>query len=296
MTRAALLGILFLVSRVAPAQSSDLRFEAASVKPAAPQDGGGWRSSIDRPPGRYRATNMSLRRLLANAFGLKEYQLQTPGWMDDARYDISAKAAGTPAKGEIDVMVQNLLVERFRIELHREQKEMPVFKLGIGKNGPRLKETTIARATAQPEADAAAPPSAASLRKIMASRARDANGFPVLDKPGAASRGEDGRTKMTAIAFSIAQLTAMLSTLLQRDVVDETGLTGKYDFHLEYANDDAVAPAVPLPVLVNRTATEASGPSIFKALQDQLGLKLEPGKALRDLLVIDRAEKTPIEN
>jgi uncharacterized protein (TIGR03435 family) len=92
------------------------------------------------------------------------------------------------------------------------------------------------------------------------------------------------------------QLTAMLSLQLGRDVIDETGLTGKYDFRLEYANDGSMGPAVPMPVMVNRTATEASGPPIFKALQDQLGLKLEPGKAPREVLVIDKAEKTPIEN
>ena len=88
----------------------------------------------------------------------------------------------------------------------------------------------------------------------------------------------------------------MLSIQLRRDVIDETGLNGRYDFRLEYANDDTMGPVAPMPMIMNRTAEDASGPPIFKALQDQLGLKVESAKAPREVLVIDKAEKVPIEN
>jgi uncharacterized protein (TIGR03435 family) len=287
---------LCLLAWLAAAQPDDtsLRFEAASVKPAAPQDGG-MRWGIDRPPGRYRATNVPLRSLLANAYVLKDYELQTPGWMDDARYDITAKASEAATKREIDVMAQNLLIERFKIEMHREQRPMPVYKLTLAAKGSKLKETALAPEPA-PSPAASEPPNPQAMRAIMSAPPNDAEGFPVLKKSGWASRSEDGRTKMTAVAMSMQQLTNMLSTQLGRDVIDETGLTGKYDFRLEYANDGTMGPVVPMPVMVNRTPVEPSGAPIFKALQDYLGLKLESGKAPREVLVIDKAEKTPIEN
>jgi uncharacterized protein (TIGR03435 family) len=84
----------------------------------------GWKKNLS--PSRYTATNASLRMLLLNAYVLKDYQLDTPGWMDNERYDISAKAPGVAKKREIDVIAQNLLVERFKIQMHREQRERPV--------------------------------------------------------------------------------------------------------------------------------------------------------------------------
>jgi uncharacterized protein (TIGR03435 family) len=105
---------------------------------------------------------------------------------------------------------------------------------------------------------------------------------------------------MTAVAMSMGEMAKMFSLQLQRDVIDETGLTARYDFRLQYANDGTLGPVVPMPAvpmgMVNRGPSDASGPPIFKALQDQLGLKLESGKGSVEVLVIDRAEKVPIEN
>jgi uncharacterized protein (TIGR03435 family) len=103
---------------------------------------------------------------------------------------------------------------------------------------------------------------------------------------------------VTAKGVAIADWVKGLSRQLGRDVLDKTGLTGKYDFRLEYSNDGTMASPVPMPVMagVVRTESEPSGPTIFKALQDQLGLKLESGKAPMEVVVIDKAEKAPIEN
>ena len=120
--RPAFIRIVSLAAGIALAQTGDapLRFDAATVKPAGSQQGNGNRWSVERPPGRCRATNMSLRGLLLNTFALKDYQLETPRWMDNERYDISAKAPGPARKPEIDARAQNLFIERFKIAMHRE--------------------------------------------------------------------------------------------------------------------------------------------------------------------------------
>ncbi|HJZ95225.1 MAG TPA: TIGR03435 family protein [Candidatus Solibacter sp.] len=271
-------------------------FEVASVKAAPPPEGRGFTSTTHYDRALYTATNVTLKGMLMTAFDIKDYQIQCPAWMETARFNISARVPeGTP-RDQINPMLQKLLVERFQIELRRDRKEMAAYTLTVAKNGPKLKET-------DPDSEAAntAPAIRNGTREgteIGAGRGISAalggarsgkDAFPVAGKGGFSSQTTQGRTRVAADGQPIANLATFLSRSLQHEVVDKTGLTGKYDFRLEFAADTK-APVQP------DGAAEPEAPTIFRALQDQLGLKLEAGRTQLDFIVIEKAEKTPIEN
>jgi uncharacterized protein (TIGR03435 family) len=171
-------------------------------------------------------------------------------------------------------MLQKILADRFKLTIHRDTKELPNFSLVIAKNGPKLQE-------ARP-VDPASP------------TAKDPNGKPL--PPGAVRMmsGSDGMRHITASGATLAALVSMLGNQLGRPVMDKTGLTAKYDISLQWSSDDRQVVAgpgaspdggsSPLPA-------DSSGPSLFTAVQEQLGLKLESGKGPVDTIVIDHAEK-----
>jgi hypothetical protein len=121
-------------------------FEVASVKPAAPITGNRimvmMRGGPGTPdPGQITYTNVSLQNVLINAYGVKGFQISGPGWLDSERYDIVAKVPRGATKEQFMGMLQNLLAERFKLTLHREKKDLPMYALVVGKNGPKLKES-----------------------------------------------------------------------------------------------------------------------------------------------------------
>ena len=213
-------------------------FEVASVKPSAEISGN---MSIGRAPdGRFMATNTSLKDLVMWAYDVRSFQVSGgPSWTESAAFNVVAK----PESGEAQVqqlrtMVQKLLEERFQMSLHRETKEVPVYALTIAKSGSKLRDSVSAEM--------------------------------------GISGG--GRGRMSYKKVSMSLLATQLSQQLGKAIVDRTGLTGEYDFNLEWAPDD-----------------NAEGPSLFTALQEQVGLKLESAKGPVELLIIDRASK-PTEN
>lgn len=263
------------------AQTSTPSFEVASVRPFNPQGGGG--TGTDGGPGtrdpeRYTGRGMPLRLYLCVAFAtaMCREQVSGPGWIDTEKYDITAKVPPGTSKEQFQKMLQNLLAERFRLAIHRETKTLPVFDLVIAKNGPRLREST----------DALAPPAGPP-----AGVEHDANGFPVLAPgrrgfvasfgPGPLSHWTARQQTMTELARSLGQPNAA-----GRQVIDKTGLTGKYDFTLMYEMRFPGAPA----------ADDAPALILEDALEQQLGLKLVNGRASFDLVIIDRGEKAPTEN
>jgi uncharacterized protein (TIGR03435 family) len=205
------------------------------------------------------------------------------------------------------VMLQNLLAERFKLTLHREKKDLQMYALVVGKNGPKLKE--LAQEAAPKEGGPVDGP-AATMGKLTMGR----DGFPVL--PAAAGgRGAmamtmmNGNARMTANGQTMAGLAEMLSNQLDLPVVDMTGLTGKYDYTLYFAPEGLAGMRLPGGLPPPPPPGEAGGgmpaanapdaqsnPNLFTALQEQLGLKLEQRKGPVDLLVIDHLEKAPIEN
>jgi len=254
------------------------KFEVASIKPAAP-DARGMFVRMN-PGGRVDITNMTLRELIILAWQIQPNQLSGgPPWLASARFDISAKSETPPKQGEFPLMLQSLLEERFQLQIHRETKELPLYALVLarkdGKLGPGLKETTASSCT-QPDPTKPLPP-------------------PDPSKPPPRYCGNMmmQARQLTAIGSPIDRLVQPLSRMVARTVVDKTGLTGKYDITLEWGQDEA--PAVqttsdsPLP------PADVQGPTIFTALQEQLGLKLDSRKGPVEVIVIDRAEK-PSEN
>ena len=306
-------GLVVFTSCAAWAQTAENSptFEVASVKPAAPIVGNmirvGMRGGPGSPdPGQITYTNVTVKNVLMNAYGVKGFQITGPGWLDSERYDIVAKLPRGATKAEFMVMLQNLLAERFKLTLHREKKDLPIYALVVGKNGPKLKESVE-----EPAPKGGGP---ADGPAVMGKMAMGKDGFPVLP-PGSGGRGStaimlmNGSARMTASGQSMAGLAEMLSNQLDLPAVDMTGLTGKYDFTLYFAPEALVgmrlgAPPTPGPPpgeggggVPDASAPDAqSNPSLFTAIQEQLGLRLEQRKGPVDLLVIDHLEKAPVEN
>ncbi len=293
--RNAILALLILAAGV-PAQT----FEVATVKPATPPEPGkpmmmgirGGPGSAD--PGQISA-NVTLSMLLMNAYDVKAYQITGPPWLNMERYEVIAKIPPGATKDQVRVMWQNLLADRFGLTLHHQSKVFQVEEMQIAKAG-KLKETTLG---ANPPD---APPPAAGLP--FTPPKMDKNGVPELSAPGLIMMMTMGPTgpsaHMVGKAQTTAQLAGMVGNELDRPVVDKTGLTGKYDFVLEFAPDPSrmrLPPGAPSPPPgSDANPTDPTGLTIVGALQQQLGLRLASTKAPLDTLVIDHAEKVPTEN
>lgn len=306
MRRALLcVGIAVFACAIAFGQATEgLTFEVASVKPAAPPaaDGRmffGGRGGPGTPdPGQITWTNATLKTLLTIAYDVKNYQVNGPAWLDTERYDIIAKVPEGATKEQVNVMWQNLLRERFGMVVHHDSKEFQVDELQVAKGGSKLKETTL-DPNAPPPPPPTGPPGPPKL---------DKNGFPEMNGPGLMMLIQVGATggpvgHMVARAQPLSQLVTTLGNQLNRPVVDKTGLTGKYDFNLEYTPDMSRMPPPPLglagpgpaPGAPGDNASEP-GSNLAAAIQQQLGLRLVGSKAKLDVVVVDKAERVPTEN
>ena len=228
-----------------------LGFEVASIKPSKP--GGRGTSLLTDPAGRFTTENATVRAIMTFAFGVRDFQMSGgPSWLDSDRFDIVAKPAARSNPDQLRQMVQSLLADRFKLKFHRDTKEMPVLALVVGKNGPKLTPT-------KPEDDASRP-----------------------------NRGfQGGRGGLTALGADMPALATRLSVIVGRPVIDQTNLTGRFDFKLQWTPASRAQMKSPdEPVADN----EQQGPSIFTAVQ-QLGLKLENQKAKVEVIVIDAIEK-----
>ncbi|MGA7524581.1 MAG: M56 and DUF3738 domain-containing protein [Acidobacteriaceae bacterium] len=275
------------------------KFEVASIRPAASQDVHRVMMRIMDSPtdSRFYATNVTLKMLVRMAYDVQDAQIEGgPQWLGSDRYDIQARADSTvdaelkklppdEAKLVKEHMLQELLADRFHLKMERQTKQMPVYALVVAKNGPWLQPSKI---------DAGAPDA-----NEEGSMARSGAMMPRA-KPGAGmmrmQRG--GEMSFQMEAGSMPGLTEILSMQLGRMVVDKTGLKGTYDFTLSWAPEEGEGPmmakgdpetppggAGPAP------APDSSGPSIFTALEDQLGLKLKSEKGPVDALEIVSASQ-----
>ena len=254
-------------------------FEAASVKSMAPT-GGRVRTSMRGGPGtsdtgRIVFTNVTLMSVLLRAYDVKPYQARGPDWLSSERYEITATIPPDTTKEQFNLMLQRLLADRFHLALHHETKELQGYELVRGKTGTKLRPSAEVGPDVQPTE---APKT-------------DANGFPQLSAPGLVMmEGVQGTTVvsfLTARAQPLSALVEILSKEFRLPVTDGTGLTGKFDFTLEFAPQ---APGELAP------ETTDSAPNLVTALPQQLGLKLDPKKIPVDILIIDRADKVPTEN
>jgi uncharacterized protein (TIGR03435 family) len=255
-------------------------FEVASIKPSTV---GG---PITTPPGRFIAVGQSLKGLIEHAYRVRDYQiLGGPGWMSSDRWEIQAKVpdgvivprASTMEELEkmlttpdaVSVMLQSLLQERFQLTMHRENRELPIYELSIGRGGSKM---TLAED--QTPIVFGPPPSGPPIITQALTR----GGYSIRSRPD--RRSFEGK------AISLWRVVNLLVNELGRPVVDKTGLTGLYDVKLEWAPETLQAVPENVPPGASRLTT---------AIQEQLGLKLESTKGLVEVIVVDSAQK-PSEN
>lgn len=261
-------------------------FEAASIKPAKsgvrqrrPGIEGGPGTS---DPGRIRYTGISLRDLVLLAYRVHTFQITSSGakGLDDRTFNLEAKLPPGATPAQLRLMLQTLLGERFHLALHKEMKEMPVYRLIVAKGGPKLKpseEKPPANAGDSFDPLPPAPPNELDVHEDGYPNvpAREGSWLVVL---------RSGYARMHQLNASVADLAGMLSNQLEKPVTDATGLKGRYEFTLSWM------PAVPA------APSGATGPDVFSALRQQLGLQLEATKAPVEMLVIDSFDREPSEN
>ena len=250
-------------SAVAQTADTNLTFDAAVIKPAElPTMGGGGGGKMmfrmgaqggpgTADPGQISYAMMNLHQLLALAYGVKSYQITGPALIDTERFDITVKVPHGASKDDVQIMLQNLLKDRFALKYHREKKDMAIYALVVGKNGPKLAESadqSDPNAAPLPSTSAdgggpnsrAAPPQPPPLAPGALKRGPD--GMPILpSRPGVSAMmmmGPNGaRMKINAKQATLSQLTDTLSNQLDKPASNLTGLDKRYDFTLDFAPD-----------------------------------------------------------
>ena len=260
-------------------------FEVASVKPSPPVPASGGvyfgppRGGPGTPdPEQITWTYALMKTVLMTAYDVKNYQVNGPAWLDSERYDIAVKIAPGATKEQVNTMWQNLLAERFGLKIHHGPKEFQVLELVVPKDGPKLKATVQDFSAPLPPG----PPQRQNGKLL--SPGFVATIFP--DAIGAHAHAE-------ARAQGLTQLVVMLGNQLGRPVLDKTGLTGLYDFSLDFT-----LPPLPgaAPPVQGDTAASEPMPNLTDAVQREPGLRLVAGKAQLDVIVIDKIDKVPTEN
>jgi bla regulator protein blaR1 len=262
VTRLATLAIA-LTCALCFAQSKK-EFDVATVKPTADKDNN---FMLRRPQnGTFSATGVTLKMLIMSAYEVNAYQVSGgPSWIGTQRWDIQAKAEGATGlmpRDQFDEVLRALIEDRFRLKTRRESKDMPVYELVVAKNGSKLSPHT---------GDPAKPQDRVRM------------GYGSL-------RFQQAR---------IAGLVFQLSVQLGRTVIDKTGLTGEYDFALAWLPEPGQGGpesiGLPPQALPSPAPSDPNRPSIFTAIQEQLGLRLDSQRGPVDMIVIDSVEK-PTEN
>jgi len=271
------IGLSAMIVVTAAAQSPALSFDVASIKENRAVTGNNW-GITPATPGRMRIIGTPLRFILHYAFNVKDHQLiGAPDWADSISFDITATYAADPAQTENDTraMLRTLLADRFGLKTHSERRDVAIYALVMARKDGR--------------------PTSALVRSTVDCEKWIAEGRPRLGA-GSASHVAPGGTRpvcqmltsrrfISAGAQTMRQLTDVLQALTGRPVADRTGLTGAFDFDLQWTSGP-VASAAP-----GAAAPPDDGPSIFGALQEQLGLRLVPDHEPFDVIVIDAVRR-----
>ena len=262
---------------------SEPSFDVASIK--LNKSGSGGTLGFD-PGGRFRAINTPLWRLLGEAYAdapgsypasrpLPRFRIVgAPSWIDSDRFDVEARPERTPDGGQAHAMLRALLAERFRVLAHWETRELPVYNLvkarADGRLGPQLRTSSV---------DCAALRAAGTT---LPGAERSAQQRPCVLR--------FGRSQSSAAGLTMSDFAEVVLPLyVGRAVVDRTSLAGPLEWSLEWTPDQL------LPMVGGDTKIDPNGPSLFAAIQEQLGLKLESSSGPVSVLVIERVER-PTEN
>jgi uncharacterized protein (TIGR03435 family) len=281
-----------------------LSFEVASIKasePVTPQliASGKIHAGMKMDNKRVDIGQMSLLALICKAYDVKTYQVTGPAWMIQQtmatpRFDIVANLPEGATKEQVPQMLQSLLKDRFKVEMHKESKDQQVYAMVLGKGGLKMKP-------ADKPVDAEGNPAVSGSNSVSIEQGKGS--MSVSDGTGKTQKmvpSADGKSmRLEMSGFTLAELAEGLTPLVDHPVVDFTGVEGKFQANLEISMADLMEVArkqganVPPPA-AGDTASDPTG-SIFTSVQ-ALGLKLEPRKAPMTFLVIDKAEKAPTEN
>jgi len=288
------------------AQDAELRFEVASVRLAGAARRGG-PASVN--PGRVVYERTLFRKLLMDAYGVQLGQIKGPAWTTaDAisggpLFDVVANIPPGATSEQIPTMLQNLLKDRFKLSVHREEAPSLAFAIEVAKQGPKLKKS-------------AGPRLASEYAKLKGGTRGavqyelDKDGFPNLFPERGFGATFDGSTvRMRFRDYPLVDLVQQFSYMLNVPMIDRTGLTGNYDFTFEFTLPEnagrvggrAMLPLSPGQLAPRNTAVPTEGeiaaaPNVSSAMEKQLGLKLQGTRLPADLLVIDHVEKTPTDN
>jgi uncharacterized protein (TIGR03435 family) len=288
MTAARCLFLTLLSSIAAFGQPPSARpeFEVASVKKSAPAMPGQVNIGVHIDGAMVRCSALPMKSYIRMAYRVNDYQVLGPDWLATENFDIAAKLPDGATRAQLPEMIQSLLADRFKLVVHRDKKEFPVYALVVAKNGPKLKESP-------PDSSAEASPAAKGTVDVNITTGR---GGGVIDMGNGSSIGYS-RDHLEAKKVTMTALAGAVERLLDRPVVEMTGIGGTYDFSLEYSWDEVRSlvrstsgGATELPANAADTAN-----SIFTSLA-AFGLKLEPRKAPIEVVVVDHIERTPTEN
>jgi uncharacterized protein (TIGR03435 family) len=286
--RPALAGLVAALALAAPRAQSPT-FEVASVKP---DKSGGMNRRINMPADRFEATNVPLESLIAMAYGdlgpppqalVNDRISGGPSWMNTDLFDVVAKAGGDAPPGPAGaeqklLMLRSLLADRFKLIVHHETKTAPIYVLMLtrsdGKLGPNLLRSDVDCGALLAARGAAPPPPPA----------------PGTRPPCSAMVGLGPVALLTAGGQTMPSLANMLSRITGRIVADRTGLSGAYDVDLRFNGEDLVG-LPPPPAGTDRPAPATDAVSLFTAIQEQLGLKLDAQRGPIDVVVVDHAEQ-----
>jgi len=225
--------------------------------------------------------------VLTKAYGVNDYQIAGPDWLGREFFDIDATMPVGTTMEQFQIMLQNLLADRFKMASHKETREFSGFSLVVGKGGPKLKESADSPA---PKGDGAPdPPLKPGADGYFPAPDRPGMFLQVTGMPGTADARENFRQ------FTMPMLATVLQNQLKRPVADETGLTAKYDLVLNFSTQGISLGNGPIRVSMG-DGDPPHQPDLAGALQAQLGLKLEPKKVSQEVVIIDHMEKTPTGN
>ncbi|MGN6593872.1 MAG: TIGR03435 family protein [Terriglobales bacterium] len=300
------------IGLVAAQSAPPTSFEAASVRPSAPLKPMGGRIMIrigmDIDPLHLKASNLSLAELLQQAYNLKPYQVVVPDWMKSERFDIQAVVSQPVSREQMLALLGPLLQKQFQIESHRETKTMAIYALKVAPGGLKAKPAKPGDV-----------PHFSDDPQVQAKAAQELQRFHTAESGRGAPQG--GGNIMIALTpggvfhfvgiGGMDRLVDLLSRQVNKPVIDQSGVTGTYDLDFEFTppagstmlfnggrigKPNAAPPAGPAVAGGNTAAAPAPAPSLFDALKQQLGLELDEGKGPVQLLVVDKANKTPIGN
>jgi len=266
-------------------------FEVASIKPSAIRSDNSVDIGVHIDGAQVHISTLSLRDYIGAAYRIRPYQITGPDWLPQTKFEVDAKIPDGVPRDKVPEMIQSLLEDRFQMKAHRTSKEFPVYAITVA--GPlKLKESPV---------DANAPAAGTPPPAVQIAASGGPGGVNMNMGGGASFRFADNRLEVVKLTFPV--LADRLAMFFDKPVVDQTGLTGRYDFAIDLAPEDyramlirsAVNAGVVLPPQALQLLEGGNAASLIGGMRD-LGIKMEARKAPLDVVVIDSMNKAPSGN